>query len=227
MDTTTVVFSSQTLWSSPSSPGLIQRVNAGLEPLLNIDINSFSFIARDTQRRSGLYLDVVLAYTERPAGDPPLTHPFVFQGAFGRTAQEAVGSLEAFKAENPGWWFSNIQVVFADSISGQVAKPYVGWLVASEDPNAGDHWLASGGGGGGGGDVDRAAVTIVGDGAVDTFAVSHNLAQIWPSGVSVWDKTSGELVTPDVIASVNPNTISIQFSSPVPNGQEYEVVVTS
>lgn len=222
---TTLVLSSQTLQTTPGTVGLLQQVNLALQGLLNIEVTGFTFIARDTQRRNGRYLDVVLTYDSPAAA--PLTQPFVLQAVQGRTAQEVVTQLGAFQTANPGWWFSPINVIFTDTVGGQVRDPYIGWLVASADPNAGANWALGGSGGGGGGSVTRFEASIVGDGVVDTFAVPHNLGEDWPSSISVWDETTRELVVPYVITSIDPNTISLEFSTPVPNGQAYRVVVLS
>jgi len=222
--TTTLVFSSQTLQTTTGAVGLVQQVTMALQPLLDIDVAGFTFVARDTQRRNGRYLDVVLSY-DTPASLGPIASPFVLEAVQGRTAQEVVTALEAFQTANPGWWFSAINVLLTDTVSGQARAPYIGWLVASADPNAGANWIAGGGGGGGG--VIRFEATIVGDGVSDTFAINHGLNSIYPSAVTVWDEATNELVVPYTITTLDPDNIQIEFSTPVPNAQAYRVIVLS
>lgn len=77
----------------------------------------------------------------------------------------------------------------------------------------------------GGGGSERVEDTITGDGATDQFVVNHNLNTEWVSSVVVWDVTAREIAVPDSVESVDADNIRISFSTPVPNLQEYRVIV--
>lgn len=76
-----------------------------------------------------------------------------------------------------------------------------------------------------GGSVSRVEGTITGDGATDQFVFFHNLNTEWVSSVVVWDVTAREIAVPDSVESVDADNIRISFSTPVPNLQEYRVIV--
>lgn len=175
--TTTTVFSSQTLQDTPGTVGLVQQVTIGLAGLLDIDIFGFDVITRDTQRRNGMYLDVVVSYDTSSVAD--LTSPFVFKAFRGKSAQEVVTALENYKALNPAWWYSSIQVHYSDGINGQSSDPYIGWIVASADPAAGEHWEVGGGGSGGGAYVAILATGIASASVIDQVNVDSGRAVIW------------------------------------------------
>lgn len=63
---------------------------------------------------------------------------------------------------------------------------------------------------------------IVGNSAMASYQIIHDLSTMRQT-FTVWDKTSGEIIYPDVIRGASTNTIN--FITPPQTGQDYDIII--
>lgn len=177
MADTTLTFTAKQLQDTPGSNGLVPQVNGAFAPLLNNTITNFRLLANDRARRDGQRLDALVSYNA--PGGTILASPFVLLAVAGRTLQSVAAQIITFQNANPGYWYSDIRFDFIEGITNTI-RPYIGFVVYSQDPMAGENWTATaGGGGGGGGGVPIAGAGITTATVADEVFVDDDRAVIW------------------------------------------------